>query len=51
MASARVNPVATMTTPAMTVPMNPYRSVSTCQNARCAFRLERLARASSQAAG
>ena len=50
MASARVQPVARMTIPAMTVPMNPYRSVSTCRNAPWTFRLDRFARASTQAA-
>ena len=50
MASARVKPVVRMMIPAMTVPMNPYRSVSTCRNAPWTFRLERSARASTQAA-
>ena len=49
MASAWVQPVATMTTPAIRVPMNPYRSVSTCRNAPWMFRLARSARASTHA--
>jgi hypothetical protein len=50
MASARVNPVVTMMIPAARVPMNPYRSVSTCRNAPCTFRLDRFALASTQVA-
>ena len=49
-ASARTSPVTRMTTPAMSVPMKAYRSVSRCWKEPSMFRLRRTPPASTNVA-